>query len=73
MPDKESPTSDNKTVSDFENASEEKQSSLFSEFMGFMKETRKFWLLPLILIMLALGALLVMTNSALAPFIYTLF
>ena len=32
-----------------------------------------FWLIPLIIVMLALGSLLVLTNSALAPFIYTLF
>ncbi|MFT5413690.1 MAG: hypothetical protein ACI9NC_006445, partial [Verrucomicrobiales bacterium] len=44
-----------------------------SEFMGFLKETRKFWLIPLIIVLLALGSLLVLTNSALAPFIYTLF
>ncbi len=58
---------------EFEKASQEKQGNLVSEFMGFLKETRKFWLLPLILVMLALGALLILTNSALAPFIYTLF
>lgn len=58
---------------DFEKASREKQSSLVSEFGGFLKETRKFWLIPLIVVMLALGALLVLTNSSLAPFIYTLF
>lgn len=58
---------------EFKKASNEKQASLVSEFMGFLKETRKFWLIPLILVLLALGALLVLTNSALAPFIYTLF
>ncbi|MFT4550165.1 MAG: hypothetical protein ACI9MB_004141 [Verrucomicrobiales bacterium] len=58
---------------EFEKASNEKQASLVSEFMGFLKETRKFWLIPLIIVLLALGSLLVLTNSALAPFIYTLF
>jgi hypothetical protein len=58
---------------DFEKASQEKQGNLISEFMGFLKQTRKFWLLPLILVMLALAALLVLSSTAAAPFIYTLF
>jgi len=40
----------------------------------FLKERKKFWLLPIILVMLLLGALIVLTQgSAIAPFIYTLF
>ena len=58
---------------DFENASQEKQNTLLSEFMGFLGQTKKFWLLPLVLVMLALAALLVLSSTAAAPFIYTLF
>ena len=58
---------------DFEKASQEKQGNLLSEFMGFLKQTKKFWLLPLILVMLALAALLILSSTAAAPFIYTLF
>jgi hypothetical protein len=58
---------------EFEKASQQKQSNLLSEFMGFLKQNRKFWLLPLILVMLALAALLILSSSAAAPFIYTLF
>ena len=58
---------------DFEKASQEKQGSLFSEFMGFMMQTKKFWLLPLILVLLALTTLVVLTSTSAAPFIYTLF
>jgi NAD/NADP transhydrogenase beta subunit len=44
------------------------------ELWAFMKERKKFWLLPIILILLALGVLIVLTQgSAIAPFIYTLF
>jgi hypothetical protein len=47
---------------------------LLSELWAFMRERKKFWLLPVILIMLAVGALLVFAQgSALAPFIYTVF
>ncbi len=47
---------------------------LLKDLWGFMKARKKFWLAPIILIMLLLGALIVMTQgSAVAPFIYTLF
>lgn len=40
----------------------------------FMRERKKFWLLPIIIVMVLLGALIVLTQgSAVAPFIYTLF
>ncbi|CAN5754080.1 MAG: hypothetical protein H0T87_04910 [Gammaproteobacteria bacterium] len=40
----------------------------------FMRERKKFWLAPLIIILVLLGALLVLAQgSAVAPFIYTLF
>lgn len=58
---------------EFEKASQQKQGNLLSEFMGFLKQNKKFWLLPLILVMLALAALLILSSSAAAPFIYTLF
>jgi hypothetical protein len=51
---------------------------LIKDLWGFMKVRKKFWLAPIIIVMLLLGALIVtlivMTQgSAVAPFIYTLF
>lgn len=47
---------------------------LMSELWGFMKERKKFWLLPILIVLFAVGALLVFAQgSALAPFIYTIF
>ena len=44
------------------------------DLWGFLKERKKFWLAPIIVILLALGILIVIGgSSALAPFIYTLF
>jgi hypothetical protein len=44
------------------------------ELWAFLKERKKFWLLPIITVLVALGALLVLTQgSVVAPFIYTLF
>jgi len=49
-------------------------SGLVSEMWAFMKARKKWWLLPIIVIMVAVGALLVFAQgSALAPFIYTIF
>ncbi|MES2905690.1 MAG: DUF5989 family protein [Pseudomonadota bacterium] len=48
--------------------------SFFAEFWEFLRERKKFWLLPLIILMLIFGGLIVLTKgSAVAPFIYTIF
>ncbi len=47
---------------------------LLSELWGFMRVRKKFWLFPIIIILVLLGALIVFTeSSAVAPFIYALF
>lgn len=44
------------------------------EFWQFLKVRKKYWLLPIVLMLLALGALMILTEgSALTPFIYALF
>lgn len=49
-------------------------SSLLRELWAFMRVRKKFWLLPIILLMLLVGGLLVFAKgSVLAPFIYTVF
>jgi len=48
--------------------------SAFRDLWGFLKERKKWWLLPMVLVLLLFGALIVLTSgSAVAPFIYTLF
>ena len=47
---------------------------LMKDLWAFMRERKKFWLAPIIVVMLVLGALIVIAQgSAVAPFIYTLF
>jgi hypothetical protein len=47
---------------------------LIKDLWGFMRERKKFWLAPIIIVLILLGALLVFAQgSAVAPFIYTLF
>ncbi|GAB4328841.1 MAG: DUF5989 family protein [Calditrichia bacterium] len=44
------------------------------DLWGFLKVRKKFWLLPIIIILLLFGVLIVLTSgSAIAPFIYTIF
>jgi len=48
--------------------------SFIAELWNFMRVRKKFWLLPILLVMALLGGLIVLTQgSAVAPFIYTLF
>ncbi len=47
---------------------------LLADLWAYMKERKKFWLAPIVIVLLLLGALLVLAQgSAVAPFIYTLF
>ncbi|MBT5873310.1 MAG: hypothetical protein HOH43_07805 [Candidatus Latescibacteria bacterium] len=48
--------------------------SIFAELWAFMKVRKKWWLAPILVMLILLSTLIVMTQgSALAPFIYTLF
>jgi Family of unknown function (DUF5989) len=48
--------------------------SFLNEFWKFLRVRKKFWLVPLLVMMLLFGTLLVLAeSSAVAPFIYTLF
>ncbi len=48
--------------------------SIFSEFFQFLKVRKKWWLTPIVLVLILLGALIMFTQgSALATFIYALF
>ncbi|KNY25713.1 DUF5989 family protein [Pseudobacteroides cellulosolvens] len=47
---------------------------LLKDLWGFMKVRKKFWLMPIIIVLLVIGVLVVVVpGSALAPFIYSLF
>ena len=47
--------------------------NLFSEFWLFLKQNKKWWLLPIVLVILLLGVLIFMSGTPAAPFLYTLF
>jgi len=48
--------------------------AFLAELMAFMRERKKYWLLPILIMMVIFGGLIVLTQgTAVAPFIYTLF
>jgi len=57
----------------FEQAQEEQQAGIVKEFFLFLKHNKKFWMIPILITLLALGALILLGGTAVAPFIYTLF
>jgi hypothetical protein len=56
-----------------EELTREKRSGLLSEFWLFLKENKKWWLLPILLVIFLLGLLVFLGGSGAAPFVYTLF
>jgi len=49
-------------------------SSFLREFWDFLRTRKKFWLLPILIVMVLFGGLIVLTQgTAVAPFVYTLF
>ncbi len=61
-------------LNEFEKAAAQSEGeSLVGEFWAFLAQNKKWWLLPIIFVMLVLGALILLSSTAAAPFIYTLF
>ena len=63
----------NEKQNEFLSQASGKQSGIVSEFIGFLKANKKWWLAPIIVSILLLGLLVVLGGTAAAPFIYTLF
>ncbi len=56
------------------NLTKEIKMELLKDLWGYLKVRKKFWLLPLIIVLLLIGLLIVLSSSsAIAPFIYTIF
>ncbi|MGC8743723.1 MAG: DUF5989 family protein [Verrucomicrobiia bacterium] len=47
--------------------------SLFEEFIQMLKHNKKYWMIPILLMLLGFGVLLILGSTGAAPFIYTLF
>ena len=61
-------------VSEFEKASASRPgSNIVSEFWYLLRANNKWWLLPLLVFVLLFGGIMLLSTSAIAPFIYTMF
>ena len=58
---------------DFARDAERPETGMIAELFSFLGSNRKWWLLPIIAILLLIGLIGVLGGTALAPFIYTLF
>ncbi|HNR71625.1 MAG TPA: DUF5989 family protein [Verrucomicrobiota bacterium] len=54
-------------------AAQPPRGGLIVELVEFLRQNKKWWLLPILILSLLLGLLIVLSGSGLAPFIYTLF
>lgn len=57
----------------FEEAANEESPGIVAEFIDFLKHSKKWWLTPIIIVLLLIGLVVLMSGTAAAPFIYTLF
>ena len=57
----------------FENQSNQPQPGLIAEFVDFLIHNKKWWITPIVIVLLLLGLLIVLTASPIAPFIYPFF
>jgi hypothetical protein len=65
--------SESETSDDFVCQAEQARPGLLREFWEFLRYNKKWWLTPIILVLLAAGALILLGGTGAAPFIYTFF
>ena len=70
---KQTETTSNNEVSDFRQQVDQSQPGFFREYVNFLRHSKKWWLIPILLALLVIGVLVVLGGKAAAPFIYTLF
>ena len=68
-------SNDNKDKPDnsFIENSEGEQPGVVAEFIGFLATNKKYWMIPILIVLLILGALILLGGTAAAPFIYPFF
>jgi len=60
-------------VTDFERQAEQAQAGILREFWDFLRYNKKWWLTPIIAVLLLVGLLILLGGTAAGPLIYTLF
>ena len=64
---------DKKAADDFTRLAGKKQAGLVREFIDFLAQSKKWWLTPIVVMLLLIGLLVILGSTGAAPFIYTLF
>ena len=62
-----------KEPTEFEQMAKESRPSLLVEFWSFLKYNKKWWLLPIVIVMLLLGLAVLAVHSGVGPWLYTIF
>lgn len=58
---------------EFQDEAARRRPGLVREFWDFLRDNKKWWMVPILLVLLAFGVLVLLSGTAVAPFIYTLF
>ena len=61
------------SATEFSRQADQGSTGLLGEFWAFLKTNKKWWLTPIILVLVLVGVLIILGGTALAPFIYPLF
>lgn len=58
---------------EFRQQAQQKRGNIVLEFLDFLRHNKKWWLLPILVILLLLGLIILLSGTAIAPFLYPLF
>ena len=61
------------TEKNFKDLNAKSNRGLLSELLNMLLENKKYWMIPIVLVLLVMGLLVILSGSSAAPFIYTLF
>lgn len=69
----DAPRNEQESRNQFAQQGQEQRTGMLADFMYLLKNNRKWWMLPLILVFIAFGIFMVLSSTGVAPFIYTVF
>jgi hypothetical protein len=73
MSDKPTVSDPNRATEDFQRQAEQSSPGLVAEILDFLLHNKKWWLIPIVVVLFLLGVLVFLSGTGAAPFIYTLF
>ena len=73
MTDEPKQTESQRLAAEFKQQAGQSQAGIVAEFVDFLLHNKKWWLTPIILVLLMVGLLVIIGGTRAAPFIYTLF